>query len=535
MDRAYLDKKIIANAKGPAIIAANQTQESKTLFVYSGNRVFNTYPNPMDFTVYPPQGQIHSSDDETEVVYIRTNTVILPTNIINGTAQNPVGSVIPCAINSTDTSANVATTLSALAFTNATGSLPTNKVSFVNTTYGQIAGINGATFVSNATGNVYQVKYGVDLSPGKSSPQTGMSLITCPTGATFTAVGTGDYFILSTPTQGNFIVWFDVSNANTAPNVIGTKIEVDITAASTAAQVASAIITAFNSFTTIVASTTNIVDITNNAVGVVTAPIGATFADAPKRGLIVTRQGTAGVAQILSIIVADGTTFDPDGLGQYFIFSSTTAANIVWFNVDSSNTAINIITLASSSSAVNNYYNNNVIYLVSGTGSGQARTVVTYYGSIKTAIVDTPWITAPDNTSIYRIQTVLAMPYVQITLSFNNSSVKGIMSADINTNNRTSFIVPIYQTNDMSTNIPFIRVPIPTTWMKVEVNYNKSYAIQVRDPNGTIIVVDDNINMPYSKQSSFVFEIVPVRFLDGRGFAEGYGPLAQFKGGRVHM
>lgn len=48
------------------------------------------------------------------------------------------------------------------------------------------------------------------------------------------------------------------------------------------------------------------------------------------------------------------------------------------------------------------YYNNGMVKIVSGTGSGQVRTVTDYAGSTRTATVST-WTTNPDSTSIYEI------------------------------------------------------------------------------------------------------------------------------------
>jgi hypothetical protein len=65
-------------------------------------------------------------------------------------------------------------------------------------------------------------------------------------------------------------------------------------------------------------------------------------------------------------------------------------------------TAINIF-LAATASAVNDYYVGNVVTIVAGTGAGQSRMITDYVGSNKSAIVNKPWVTAPDTTSVYRI------------------------------------------------------------------------------------------------------------------------------------
>lgn len=61
------------------------------------------------------------------------------------------------------------------------------------------------------------------------------------------------------------------------------------------------------------------------------------------------------------------------------------------------------ITLDASASAVDDFYNGALIVLVSGTGSGQFRTVSDYVGATKVLTVDSAWSTNPDNTSVFEI------------------------------------------------------------------------------------------------------------------------------------
>ena len=70
----------------------------------------------------------------------------------------------------------------------------------------------------------------------------------------------------------------------------------------------------------------------------------------------------------------------------------------------------NTITLDSGASAVDDYYNNLSVFITSGTGSGQLRTVSDYVGSTKVATVSVNWTTNPDNTSVNEV-----MPAVTIT------------------------------------------------------------------------------------------------------------------------
>jgi hypothetical protein len=61
------------------------------------------------------------------------------------------------------------------------------------------------------------------------------------------------------------------------------------------------------------------------------------------------------------------------------------------------------ITLDGSASAVNDFYNNDWIYITGGTGVGQVRQVRDYVGSSKVATIAPAWTTTPDNTSTFAI------------------------------------------------------------------------------------------------------------------------------------
>lgn len=64
--------------------------------------------------------------------------------------------------------------------------------------------------------------------------------------------------------------------------------------------------------------------------------------------------------------------------------------------------AATTITLAAGASAVNDYYKNDGVYILSGTGAGQFRFVSGYVGATKVATVAT-WGTNPDATSVYTL------------------------------------------------------------------------------------------------------------------------------------
>lgn len=61
------------------------------------------------------------------------------------------------------------------------------------------------------------------------------------------------------------------------------------------------------------------------------------------------------------------------------------------------------ITLDAGASAVDDFYKNGVLVVVSGTGVGQFRTISSYVGSTKVATVDRAWSTTPDATSVFEL------------------------------------------------------------------------------------------------------------------------------------
>jgi hypothetical protein len=60
-------------------------------------------------------------------------------------------------------------------------------------------------------------------------------------------------------------------------------------------------------------------------------------------------------------------------------------------------------TLAAGDSAVDQFYTNSFITITTGTGLGQTRLITNYVGSTKVATVNQPWLTLPNNTSVYNI------------------------------------------------------------------------------------------------------------------------------------
>ena len=83
----------------------------------------------------------------------------------------------------------------------------------------------------------------------------------------------------------------------------------------------------------------------------------------------------------------------------------------------------NTITLDSGASAVDDFYNNMSVFITSGTGSGQLRTISDYVGSSKLATVSVNWTTNPDNTSVNEV-----MPAVTIATTEGSGATARVSS-----------------------------------------------------------------------------------------------------------
>jgi hypothetical protein len=110
------------------------------------------------------------------------------------------------------------------------------------------------------------------------------------------------------------------------------------------------------------------------------------------------------------------------GTGQLDFTSGVVKANVTQFSGTTSKWGTNApgdlhtgtaqaggsdtITLASGASATNDLYRGCCIAVISGTGAGQARVVVTYVGSTKVATVDGAWTTNPDSSSVYAVRAI---------------------------------------------------------------------------------------------------------------------------------
>lgn len=136
-------------------------------------------------------------------------------------------------------------------------------------------------------------------------------------------------------------------------------------------------------------------DITGNlsgSVGSVTGAVGSVTGNVG--GNVTGSVGSVATGGITAASIADGAidraTLAAD-TGLQTIRSNTAQAG-----------ANTTITLDASASAVNDFYNDSIIYITGGTGAGQARTITDYVGSTKVATVAT-WGTNPSSDSTFAI------------------------------------------------------------------------------------------------------------------------------------
>jgi len=144
------------------------------------------------------------------------------------------------------------------------------------------------------------------------------------------------------------------------------------------------------------------------------------------------------VADILKFVTTDWVPMkylkEDDGSQQYLVQQAAvdgalehidvTAGGTSYINnADvSQNGAATSITLESGASAVDDTYNTMSVWITSGTGDSQLRTITDYNGTTKVATVAT-WTTNPDTTSVYEV-----MPSVSITTIEGSSATARVSS-----------------------------------------------------------------------------------------------------------
>ena len=90
----------------------------------------------------------------------------------------------------------------------------------------------------------------------------------------------------------------------------------------------------------------------------------------------------------------------------------------------------NTIQLDASANANDDWYNFAVVEIGGGTGAGQCRIIEDYTGSTKTGTISPNWVTAPDNTSVFKINALGSIPGATApTASANAAAVWNALKA----------------------------------------------------------------------------------------------------------
>jgi parallel beta-helix repeat protein len=99
--------------------------------------------------------------------------------------------------------------------------------------------------------------------------------------------------------------------------------------------------------------------------------------------------------------------YDYNIVTKLYVFG-TNDSDITDYNQITTGTAqggtVNYITLENTENAIDDSFNDGIIYITGGAGEGQNRRIKDYVGSTKRAYVDEQWTTAPDATSTYEIK-----------------------------------------------------------------------------------------------------------------------------------
>ena len=245
---------------------------------------------------------------------------------------------------------------------------------------------SGATITAGGTNTVASVASGLVLTG--ASTGHGLKAIS---GAGATGDGIN---ATSQATAGNGVTMTHNGSAVFDLNAQTTN-ALQVNATQVGSQTASAAGTV--TFPGTIASATNITAGTITTVTNLTnAPTAGDFTSTMKTS-IGTAVAASAVASVTAQVTANVTDWDGTAVGSIppdaiFIHSGTAQAG-----------GSSTITLDAGASATNNIYDNEVIFIRSGTGAGQSNIIASYVGSTQVATVSNAWATNPDNTSVFTI------------------------------------------------------------------------------------------------------------------------------------
>lgn len=101
------------------------------------------------------------------------------------------------------------------------------------------------------------------------------------------------------------------------------------------------------------------------------------------------------------------------------------------------------ITLDTAASVLDNYYDNTLVMIVGGTGSGQSRIIRQYTGSTRVALISHRWIITPDDTSEFSIKS--GVTHAETDLALHSCYAQGGATDTITLATRASVIDQYYK------------------------------------------------------------------------------------------
>ena len=129
---------------------------------------------------------------------------------------------------------------------------------------------------------------------------------------------------------------------------------------------------------------------------------------------------------------------DADALALSAITEIANGEAVEFGTCQAGSTYYNILLALATASAVDDFYIGCLVTIVGGRGMGQARLIADYVGATRTAVVDNPWVTNPDITSIYRV-----FPFSGILIS-DSGIVAGVGPATLTLAATASAIADTY-------------------------------------------------------------------------------------------
>lgn len=244
-----------------------------------------------------------------------------------------------------------------------------------------IAGSNAATTV-NITGNITGNLSGSVGSLTTNNDKTGYGLSSAAVQAIWDA-------LTSALTTANSIGKLLVDNINATISSRATPAQVNTEADTALADVG------------LTTTITGRIDaaITTRAAASALATAQTSIDDIPTNAELATALGTADDAVLAQIVLVKAKTdlIPADIAAALFVVRTGTAQA----------GAAGTITLDASASATDDKYKYAAVTIISGTGIGQTRVGTGYVGSTKVLTVDTNWLINPDNTSGFKLESLM--------------------------------------------------------------------------------------------------------------------------------